>query len=51
MKKNDRDRRGSASKLELHRETLRRLDPAALENVLGGREAYASFGPRPTTDP
>jgi hypothetical protein len=49
MKKIDQHQQGSAKQLELHRETLRRLDTVDLQNirVAGARASII----RPTTDP
>jgi hypothetical protein len=47
MKKTDQNQQGSAKKLELRRDTLRRLDTAELQHVQGGLASR----PRPTTDP
>ena len=51
MKRIDQDRQGAAKKLALHRETLRRLEPATLQDVQGGHRREVISRPRPTTDP
>lgn len=48
MKKNREEPQRSPKKLELQRETLRRLEPAQLEHAQGARAASRT---RPTTDP
>jgi hypothetical protein len=51
MKRIDQDKQSAAKKLALHRETLRRLEPATLHSVQGGYGLELITRPRPTTGP